>query len=263
MADQPSYYSILTAEVRYDERLKPNEKLLYSEITALSNKDGYCHASNSYFAKLYKVSTVSVSQWVNHLKKLGYVYINVKRKGQRITQRKIYPLGTPIKEKLNTPIKEKLKRGNKEKLNTPIKEKFKENTTSMNTTSMNTNICTPTDKPTSFNSQCREVIQYLNDKTGKHFKLNASGNRKAIIPRLKDGYTVDDLKKVIDNKVIDWQGVTFNNGQPGDNYLTPTTLFRSSKIDGYLNETPHKDTRQANQQKWQKESQEFSSDYAF
>lgn len=263
MEDQPSYYSILTAEVRYDERLKPNEKLLYSEITALSNKDGYCHASNSYFAKLYKVSTVSVSQWVNHLKKLGYVFIEVNRKGQRITQRKIYPLGTPIKEKLKRGNKENLKRGIKENLKTPIKENFKENSTSKNNTSKNNNICPSTAKPTSFNSQCREVVKYLNDKTGKHFKLNAVGNRSAIIPRLKDGYTVDDLKKVIDNKVTDWQGVTFSNGQPGDNYLTPTTLFRPSKIDGYLNETPHKDIRQANQQKWQKESQEFSNDYAF
>ena len=44
--EQPSYYSILTANVRYDKELKANEKLLFSEITALSNRNGYCHATN-------------------------------------------------------------------------------------------------------------------------------------------------------------------------------------------------------------------------
>ena len=52
--DNPSYYAILPANVRYDKNLKPMEKILYAEITALSNKNGYCSASNSYFAKLYE-----------------------------------------------------------------------------------------------------------------------------------------------------------------------------------------------------------------
>ena len=52
MNDQPSYYSIITANVRYDNRLTDSEKLLFAEITSLSNKYGYCTASNNYFAKL-------------------------------------------------------------------------------------------------------------------------------------------------------------------------------------------------------------------
>ncbi|MBB1078936.1 conserved phage C-terminal domain-containing protein [Limosilactobacillus sp. STM2_1] len=85
-------------------------------------------------------------------------------------------------------------------------------------------------------SQRKEVISYLNEKTGKNFKPNASGNKKAIDPRLKEGYTVEDMKKIIDIKYQQWHGKVFGNGQPGDNYLKPETLFRPSKIDGYLNE---------------------------
>lgn len=92
-------------------------------------------------------------------------------------------------------------------------------------------------EPAQLTAQRKEVISYLNQKTGKNFKPNASGNKKAIDPRLKEGYTVDDLKKVIDIKYQQWHGKVFNNGQPGDNYLKPETLFRPSKIDGYLNET--------------------------
>ncbi|MEY8295013.1 conserved phage C-terminal domain-containing protein [Limosilactobacillus caviae] len=87
-------------------------------------------------------------------------------------------------------------------------------------------------------AQRREVVEYLNQKTDKHFKPNADGNKRIIEPRLKEGYTVDEMKKVIDNMYLLWHGVTFRNGEPGDNYLKPETLFRSSKIDGYLNANP-------------------------
>ncbi|UFK66780.1 hypothetical protein IU404_02246 [Limosilactobacillus reuteri] len=75
-------------------------------------------------------------------------------------------------------------------------------------------------------------------KTGKHFKPDADGNKRIIEPRLKEDYTVDEMKKVIDNMYSLWHGVTFRNGELGDNYLKPETLFRSSKIDGYLNANP-------------------------
>ncbi|AGR65284.1 conserved phage C-terminal domain-containing protein [Limosilactobacillus reuteri] len=105
-------------------------------------------------------------------------------------------------------------------------------------------------EPAPLTAQRKKVISYLNQKTGKNFKPNASGNKKAIDPRLKEGYTVDDLKKVIDIKYQQWHGKIFNNGQPGDNYLKPETLFRPSKIDGYLNETVRSESN--------KESTDFS-----
>lgn len=91
-------------------------------------------------------------------------------------------------------------------------------------------------QPPHLSAQRKEVIDYLNKKTGKRFKPNADGNKRVIDPRLKDGYTVDDLKHIIDVKYAQWHGKTFNNGQIGDNYLRPETLFRVSKIEGYLNE---------------------------
>ncbi|MBB1099996.1 helix-turn-helix domain-containing protein [Limosilactobacillus sp. WF-MT5-A] len=134
--EQPSYYSILTANVRYDNELKANEKLLFSEITALSNRNGYCHANNNYFADLYNVSKTSISNWINHLKERGYLKVEMIKDGKEIKERRLFPISTPIKEKFNTPSRN-LYEGNKEKFNTPIKENFKENITSINTTSNN------------------------------------------------------------------------------------------------------------------------------
>ena len=72
-SEKPAYYAIITADVRYDNRLKANEKLLYAEITALANKSGICFAKNSYFAELYGVQDRIVSRWISSLVKYGYI----------------------------------------------------------------------------------------------------------------------------------------------------------------------------------------------
>lgn len=78
MEQQPSYYSILPANVRYDKDLSANEKLMYSEITALCDKTGECWATNKYFADLYGVSDRTVRSWISNLVDKGYVqsYMN-------------------------------------------------------------------------------------------------------------------------------------------------------------------------------------------
>ena len=90
--EKPNFYGIMPANVRYDKNLKPMEKILYTEITALSNKEGYCFASNSYFGELYEVNKKTVSTWVNNLEKQGYIKIVLiyKQGTKEITERRIY-----------------------------------------------------------------------------------------------------------------------------------------------------------------------------
>ena len=68
-------YAIIPSNIRYDEKLNSSEKLLYGEISALTNKYGYCNAQNKYFAELYKVTITSVSRWISHLQELEYIKI--------------------------------------------------------------------------------------------------------------------------------------------------------------------------------------------
>ena len=80
----PGYYAIITAEVRYDKTLCANAKLLYSEITALCNKQGFCWAKNDYFASLYEVSNRTVIRWINQLQEAGYLDVETnKRENKR------------------------------------------------------------------------------------------------------------------------------------------------------------------------------------
>ena len=88
---QVAYYAIIPATIRYDERLKYAERLLYGEITALIGKGWYCFASNSYFANLYNVIPGTISRWISHLSKLGYINVElIKNDKKEITERRIY-----------------------------------------------------------------------------------------------------------------------------------------------------------------------------
>lgn len=89
---KPAYYAILPAKVRYDESLRPNAKLLYAEITALANADGYCWAENATLAKYFGVSPKTVSDLIGTLAKRGYVTVKVLRdpKTNEVTQRQIW-----------------------------------------------------------------------------------------------------------------------------------------------------------------------------
>lgn len=139
MHEQPSYYSILTANVRYDKRLRASEKVFFSEITALSNKYGYCTASNRYFANLYEVSKDTVSTWVSDLVKLGYVKREEIRNEQtkEVIERRLYPVATPPIDKKADRYSSKDREGIDKKVDTPIGKKAEENTTSLNITSIN------------------------------------------------------------------------------------------------------------------------------
>ncbi|MGG3734482.1 helix-turn-helix domain-containing protein [Heyndrickxia coagulans] len=68
-----NYYAIIPANVRYDKDLNQGAKLLYGEITALSNEKGYCWAGNSYFAELYGKNKSTIARWIQQLEDKGYI----------------------------------------------------------------------------------------------------------------------------------------------------------------------------------------------
>ena len=127
------YYAIIPANVRYDNELPPNAKLLYGEITALCNKEGYCWATNDYFAKLYDCAKSTISRWISNLKNRGYIQTSFVLKdgnnemGQRYIQICEYPFSKtniPILEKEDTPS---------QNCEDPILKNEKDNNTKNNT----------------------------------------------------------------------------------------------------------------------------------
>lgn len=83
----------------------------------------------------------------------------------------------------------------------------------------------------------KDVLMWLNQSAARSFKYTAS-NKRVIEARLKEGFTYEDCKKVIDNKVADWR-----DDPKMSQYLRPATLFQASKFEGYLNEKAHEEVK--------------------
>lgn len=77
-----------------------------------------------------------------------------------------------------------------------------------------------------------DIVEYLNEKANKNYKHNSDKTRRFIDARLNEGFTLEDFKKVIDNKCRSWL-----NDERMNQYLRPETLF-GTKFESYLNETP-------------------------
>lgn len=73
--ETPAYYAVVPANIRYDKSLTPFARLMYGEITALSNKKGYCWATNKYFADLYEVTEDTVTRWIKQLESKHYITV--------------------------------------------------------------------------------------------------------------------------------------------------------------------------------------------
>ena len=73
MIETPNYYAIIPANVRYSKDINANEKLLFAEITSLSNSTGICWASNTYFSKLFDCTPQAISKWVKNLERNGFI----------------------------------------------------------------------------------------------------------------------------------------------------------------------------------------------
>lgn len=177
--ESPNYYANIPADVRYSD-IPANAKLLYGEITALANKEGYCWASNKYFADLYKKNTATISVWIRALKEKGFIEYEVEDNYKR----KIYLKG--VLEKSKGGIR-KTRRG--------VLEKSKHNITS-NTTNNNTtnNIIA---KQSFAGKKINELIELFKEVNPSYKRLFGNKTQREAIKRLLDQYGYEKLSKII------------------------------------------------------------------
>ena len=81
-----------------------------------------------------------------------------------------------------------------------------------------------------FCANVKEIVEYLNSAIGSHYKPSVEKTRTFIRARLREGFTVEDFKTVIDKKARAWLG-----NREMQKFLRPETLF-GTKFEGYLNE---------------------------
>ena len=94
---QPGYWGVLPAEVRYDDRIPANAKLLYAEISSLIWMTGYCWADDSYFAGLYQMTERTIRSLLKALAESGYIRIEREAGEHNVTRkRRIYAGLNPL-----------------------------------------------------------------------------------------------------------------------------------------------------------------------
>ena len=196
--EKKSYYAVIPANVRYDESLPPNAKLLYGEITALCNAEGYCWASNKYFADLYGVTLRTIANWLRGLTERGYIKSEViyKKGSKEIEKRFITITPYPHENNFSTYGKN-LPYPHENNFSTSPEKNFTDNNTSFNNTFNTTNeYREKSDKPTRtrFIPPSREEVQaYCKER-----------NNNVDAERFIDYYTSNGWM-VGKNKMKDWK----------------------------------------------------------
>ncbi len=166
---QPSYYAVIPANVRYAD-IPANAKLLYGELTALTSKEGYCWASNSYLADLYRVSPGTISEWIRCLKEGGFIFYEI----ERMNQRKIYLSEKP--------------EGGIGKIGRGVSEKPEHSITSSNTENI-----AVANAPARF-----EVVEIPDEQKEKKLSKAAYPNARQVFswfPEYDDGWTINTTER--------------------------------------------------------------------
>ena len=211
-------------EIWLSTDLKVMEKLILVEIDSLDNEDG-CFASNEHFSKFFSLSKNRCSEIIKSLEKKGYIKIDyIYQEGSKAISRRVIRCVRNIDggiRNIDNPIR---------KTEEGYSENREDNNTSFNNTFSNTsNKKDIVEQSSTTPLPYEEIVQYLNQKTGKNFKHTSKVTQRHIRARLAEGFTVNDFKQVIDNKCSDWL-----RDQKMKEYLRPETLF-GTKFESYLN----------------------------
>ena len=211
-------------EIWLSTDLKVMEKLVLVEIDSLDNEEG-CFASNDHFSKFFSLSKNRCSEIIKSLEKKGYITIEyVYQQGSKAISKRVIKCVRKFDEgirEIDNPTR---------KTEEGYSEKCEDNNTSFSNTFNNTsNKKDIVEQSSTAPIPYEEIVQYLNQKTGKNFKSTSKATQRHIKARFTDGFVLDDFKQVIDNKCGDWL-----RDRKMKEYLRPETLF-GTKFESYLN----------------------------
>ena len=193
--ERPGYYGILPASIRYDKNLKPMEKIMYSELTALCNKNGYCNATNSYFAELYEVSKNTVSLWIGDLEKAGYIKTKLiyEPGTKNIKERRIF-IADPITKNDDTYHEKEVDPITKND-DTPITKNREDNNTSINNTRLI--ITNNLENIIEDQEQKEKVVINSNGALQQEIKMLLGVRKIKVVDIIKLNKPIDRIKEVI------------------------------------------------------------------
>lgn len=209
--------------------LKHNELIIFSIIYGFCQHKGQCFCGSiSYLAEWVSSSRQGVSKNLNSLIKKGFI-----RKESAFPTNRYYIVNqTPVYEEF---VNEDLNNVeiDVKKVDNECKQILDNNIDNNTNNNINKYLAEK-----AISSSIEEIINYLNKICNTQFKAASLVTKKLIKQRLKEGFTVEDFKRIIDFKYNEWgvKPITFSNGKLSTDYLRPTTLF-GDNFESYLNES--------------------------
>ena len=206
MKNDKNYYTIIPSDVRYDKRLKPLSKLIYGEITALTNDKGYCWANNNYFAGIYSVSKDTISRAVKQLEEYGYIKCIYDKSKQNNEKRKIY-IKNYVSAKKSIQCSKKSINGIDKKVKDNNKYNNLNNIESKEKLEVQTDKITSkiiSDKEINSPSHCfdlfvNEIINTFNFLTG------SKASKLYQVHSFKTKYKQEEIKSIFYDRKFDWK----------------------------------------------------------
>lgn len=212
-------YFIASREILKNKSVSLKAKGLLMQM--LSLPDNWIFSLNGIVA-LSSDGVDSTRTAINELKQLGYLKINKKQDNVINYEWIVSEMSIPYTEKPHT------------------EKPYTENPLLLNNNILISNNNKETIKEKFSQIEINDIINYLNDKTGFNYNSKTNNTIMLLNARKKEGATIEDCKKVIDNKCNDWL-----NDSNFCKYLRPQTLF-SGKFDTYLQQKP----KSKNQPEW-------------
>lgn len=247
----------IPAEIWLSTELTLQEKVFLVEINSLDNDEG-CFANNEYFAKFFGISKTRVSIVINKLVEKGFITSTIiyKEGTKQILKRvlKICYIGYIIKVKEG--IKDLFKDNNTSNNTSNNTIEYKETEieiSELTPENSDVNLIEQDEKERKkkvaakkketapahdapFFFEVTQILSLLQEKTGASYrvpdtaqKLFRYGPYQSIVPRIKEGYTLEDLIRVVESKCDEWL-----QSDKMCRYLTPNTLFCKKNFENYL-----------------------------
>lgn len=212
----------IPAQVAHDPRIKSDKsKLLYGEIYSMANVTGRFFMSNKSLAQRLNCNARTITRCINELEELKYIKSRLIKDHNQIKGREISV----------TPLSTLKSIGYSNECLHPIDTNGylieQDNRTTKRTKDIYSGAVDKRPEPQHI--PYKEIIDYLNQKAGTKYKSSSKATKNMIKARFDEGNSLADFKKVIDNQAFAWQDTSYWQ------YMRPSTLFRASKFEGYLN----------------------------
>ncbi len=213
------YFAIIPTHLISDRRLTLFDIVLYGVISSLTKRHGHCWASNRYLAQIMDSSIRHIPRSISRLKSARYIKTILGKDEKRLMF-------------INFDSDSPSPKGSMGDV-TPDMGGCSNGHGGMTEPSCHISYSKVDNKEDTLKlaPQPENPVLYLNEKTGKNFDPKNKSTQRLLSARRAEGRTYADFVTVIDRKVKTWL-----NDPKMTNYLRPSTLFRESNFESYINE---------------------------